>query len=432
MISEAIRRYGFWSFDAVSGGHVRQYVSDIEKKLQGNSDASSNDLRKLLDHAANTTDFYDKYKDYAGIGDFPVIKKSLVKEKYNQFISSEYRNKSLYKISTSGSTGERFAMLQDKQKRKRVIAELIYFLGQCGFRLGFRNVYAKVWIEEDKKTKVEKLTHNTIMFDCSSLSDDSLNGLYQVLRRGNSVKCLTGYANSLAAIAYYFDKKGYTPDMFDMRIVVSGAERLEPSVKSLLKKVFGCTVVSRYANHENGFLAQQSINGDNFMLNTAHYFFEALRLDADEPAPYEEPARLVLTDLYNYAMPLIRYDTEDIVIMKMSGNTGSEKKILADISGRCDEIIYDTAGNKIHHQAVAVKFFRYEHLLLYQFIQNGLRDFTIKLQGVKGIYEDKDVKETVRKIVGADADVKIEHVEKIPHLSSGKFKRVICNYNTHS
>ena len=87
MISEAIRRYGFWSFDAVSGGHVRQYVSDIEKKLQGNSDASSNDLRKLLDHAANTTDFYDKYKDYAGIGDFPVIKKSLVKEKYNQFIS---------------------------------------------------------------------------------------------------------------------------------------------------------------------------------------------------------------------------------------------------------------------------------------------------------------------------------------------------------
>lgn len=431
MLSEAIRQYGFLFVDAFSGGHVRKYVSDMEKKMQKNSDTTA-DLHKVIDHAVNTTVFYGKYKNYSDISEFPVIRKSLVKEKYNQFISSEYKNKKLYRVQTSGSTGERFTMLQDKLKRKRVIAELIYFLGRCGFRLGYKNVYAKVWTEENKKTRLEKLTHNTITFDCSSMFDASLAEIYLILRRGHAVKCLTGYANCLAEIAFYFDKNGYTPDMFDMKTVVSGAERLEPHVKTLLKKIFGCTVVSRYANNENGFLAQQPNDDDYFILNTAHYFFETLRLDADEPAPLGEPSRLVITDLYNYAMPLIRYDTEDIVIMEISDKCGVKEKILTDISGRCDEIIYDTAGSKIHHQAVAVQFFCYENIHLYQFIQDGCKDFTVKLEGVQDIYDDEDIRKTVRAIVGADANVKIEHVDKIPRLSSGKYKRVICNYKVSS
>lgn len=432
MFGEAIRRYGFWCVDALGGGQVRQYVSEIEEKLQGKSDASPGDLRKLLDHAVNTTAFYRDFKGFSGITDFPIIKKSLVKEKYDQFISSEYKNKRLHKVKTSGSTGERFVMMQDKQKRKRVIAELIYFLEQCGFRLGYRHAYVRVWFEDNKKTKLEQMAQNMVMFDCSSLSDGSLHRLYQILCKGNSMKCLTGYATSLAAIAVYFDKQGYTPDMFDLEVVVSGAERLEPRAKALLKKVFGCTVVSRYANNENGFLAQQPNDSDEFILNTAHYFFETLRLDADEPAPYGEPARLVLTDLYNYAMPLIRYDTGDIVIIEMSGKGSSEKKVLTEVSGRKEDIIYDTRGDKISPHFIALCFRRYDRLPQFQLIQESLEKFTLKLEGARGLYDDEDFQDTIRQLVGADAVVKIEYVDKIPHLSSGKFRKIICNYKVES
>lgn len=432
MISEMIRRYGFWFVDALGGGHVRQYVADLEKKLQGDLDTSSDDLRKLLDHAVNTTEFYGKFKGYSKITDFPVIKKSLIKGKYNQFISSDYKNKRLYRVQTSGSTGERFVMLQDKQKRKRVIAELIYFLEQSGFRLGYRHIYARVWHRDNQKTKLMFMMHNTIMFDCSFLSDESLDKLYQMLRKDNSIKCITGYADSLAAVAFYFDKKGYTSDMFNIKIIVSGAERLEPNTKALLKKVFGCTVISRYANIENGFLAQQPNDGDNFILNTAHYFFEMLKLDSDDPAPCGEPARLVVTDLYNYAMPLIRYNTEDIVITGMPEMNFPGKKVLMDVSGRCDEIIYDTCGNKICPHFIAVYLRRYEQLPQFQLVQDSLKHFILKLEGVRDIYDNNDFQHTIRQIVGADAVVKIEHVDKIPHLSSGKFKKIICNYKVDS
>ena len=209
MFSEAIRRYGFWFVDALGGGQVRKYLLDLEKKMQENSDASSDDLRKLLSHAVNTTGFYRNFRGYRVITDFPVIKKRLITGKYDQFLSSEYRNKPLHKMKTNGSTGERFVMLQDSHKRKRVLAELIYFYEQCGYRLGYRYLFSRVWYEDNQKTKLAQMAQNMVMFDCSSLSDDSLHGLYQILRKDKSIKCLTGYATSLAAMAVYFDKGAY-------------------------------------------------------------------------------------------------------------------------------------------------------------------------------------------------------------------------------
>jgi phenylacetate-CoA ligase len=429
MFGEALRRYGFWFVDAVSGGAIRQYVSDMEKKLQGEINSTAADLNNLFTHATGTTEFYSHLKGCFSIKDFPIIKKSLIKEKYDQFISSDYKNKKLHKVQTSGSTGERFVLFQDMRKRKRVIAELIYFHDQVGFRLGQRYVYLRVWYRGKTKSKIVLIAENMITFDCSSLSDASLDKLYALLMKDRSIKCLAGYATALTAIAFYFNKKGYTPDMFNVEAISSGAERLEPNAKAMLKKVFGCPVVSRYSNNENGLLAQQPVDSDHFILNTAHYFFETLKLDNDEPAVYGEPARLVLTDLYNYAMPMIRYDTEDIVIMKKQSDGRSERLVLTDISGRVADTIYDTRGNKISAHYVALQFRPYDRVPEYQFVQDTMKEYTVRLEGIQGVYSDEDIIQTFKKLVGTDARIKIEHIDKIPRLSSGKLRKIICNYH---
>ncbi|MDI6743405.1 MAG: hypothetical protein QMD11_11790, partial [Smithella sp.] len=289
-------------------------------------------------------------------------------------------------------------------------------------------VSLRVW-SESKKPKIVLIAENMIMFDCSSLSDASLDILYELLMKDRSIKCLGGYATALTAVAFYFNKKGYTPDMFHLEAISSGAERLELNAKTMLKKVFGCPVVSRYSNNENGLLAQQPIDGDHFILNTAHYFFETLRLDSDEPAPYNEPARLIVTDLYNYAMPMIRYDTEDIVIMEKQKDGHSERDILTDISGRKADTIYDTRGNKISAHHVALQFRPYNRVPEYQFVQDTMKEYTVRLEGVQGVYNDEDIVKTFKELVGTDAHIKIEHVDQIPRLSSGKLRKIICNYH---
>jgi len=427
MPGQSLRRYGFWLIDFLGGGPIRKNLLALERKLQEETDADD-DLQKLLHHAAQTTEFYRPYKGCASLSDFPVIKKSLVRQQYDQFISSGYRNQPLHKVSTSGSTGERFVLLQDKRKRRKVLSELIYFHAQCGFNLGDRYVYMIVWHEENKKSKLVQMAENFIMFDCSYLSGTSLDELGRLLKTDRSIKCLRGFAMSLAALAFHLDNKGCTPDMFHLRAVVSGAERLEPNDKALLKKVFGCPVVSRYSNVENGVLAQQPVDGDYFILNTAHYFFETLRLDSDRPAPEGEPARLVVTDLFNYAMPLIRYDTEDIVIMETLEEKGVKKRILKEVSGRKTDIIYDTRGNWISPHYVTLKFRRYDRLPQFQFVQEGRKAYTIRLEKALGVYEDKEILKTMYELIGDDAEIRIEHMDKIPHLSSGKSRRVVSHY----
>ena len=90
VFNETFRRNGFWFTDTLTGGYVRKYLLNMKKKLKGAANANSNDLQNILNHAVNTTEFYEKHKGYSSIKDFPVIKKSLIKEKYDQFISSEY------------------------------------------------------------------------------------------------------------------------------------------------------------------------------------------------------------------------------------------------------------------------------------------------------------------------------------------------------
>ena len=75
-------------------------------------------------------------------------------------------------------------------------------------------------------------------------------------------------------------------------------------------------------------------------------------MDSDEPVEEGEVGRLVITDLFNYAFPMIRYDTGDLGIM---ANHDSEWSTVRDVYGRRRDVILIQKENLFH-------------LLQYQFI----------------------------------------------------------------
>ena len=74
-------------------------------------------------NAANTTEFYKEFKGKS-LSQFPLVNKAIYKENYKLFMSDIFKNQDLHTMSTSGSTGTPFTVVQDKRKRSRVIAEL--------------------------------------------------------------------------------------------------------------------------------------------------------------------------------------------------------------------------------------------------------------------------------------------------------------------
>src|SRR5699024_3210695 len=209
----------------------------------------------------------------------------------------------------------------------------------------------RVWTEENKKSKFGAWKQNLVMLDISSLDAENLENIRKALKEKNKIKCILGYATSLDALAKYLIEKGDTPDMFGVEIVISSAEILKETTRRNLEKVFNSNVVSRYSNQENGILAQELIDSDYFIINEASYHIKFLKIDSNEQAEFNEPARVVVTDLFNFATPIIRYDTGDLATVRKYEKYG---KIIEKIEGRKRDFIYNTSGGLVSPAAVTV------------------------------------------------------------------------------
>ena len=194
-----------------------------------------------------------------------------------------------------------------------------------------------------------------------------------MLKSDKKIKMLLSYASTFDNLASYLYEQGAKPNMFSVNTIISSSEVLQESTREKLKSVFGCNVVSLYSNQENGMLAQECVENKEFHLNTASYAFEFLKLDCDEPAELNEPARIVVTDLFNHAMPLIRYDTGDIALLTDKCECGWQTKAIKKVLGRAMDCIYDTQGRMISPVTVTNYMWPFDKLLQFQFVQENVR-----------------------------------------------------------
>lgn len=258
------------------------------------------------------------------------------------------------------------------------------------------------------------------------LDDETLENIRQRLKQKPYINSCLAYASTYEHLVRYLRSQGDTPDMFHTTAFVSGSEVLSMEMKKKIKETVGCKVIDRYSNEENGFLAQTGDCSEEFRVNIASFKIEILKQDSDEPVKIGEVGRVVVTDLYSFAVPLIRYDTGDLAIK------GAEKDgwttVLHSIQGRRVDMIYDTEGRKLTAHTWSVYMWKYEKLKQYQFIQEGKKQYTLKLNGAEGVYDDEEISTYLKTILGKDAEITIQHVDGIPVLASGKFKKTVCNY----
>ncbi len=102
-------------------------------------------------------------------------------------------------------------------------------------------------------------------------------------------------------------------------------------------------------------------------------------MDSLEPAEPGEVGRVVVTDLYSHATPLIRYDLGDTAVISANLSQPYEMPMLDSLEGRLVDMIYATEGERISSYAVNHCVWGLPSLLQYQFSQTGEKDYVIKL-----------------------------------------------------
>ncbi|MFH4967646.1 CoF synthetase [Gaetbulibacter sp. M240] len=434
-ILNKIRKKAFNTLDFLSGNNINSHHNEIKSILDPHSKADLNlknevKILQLIDHATNTTEFYKPYGEFKTLEHFPVIKKTIVQENFESFRSKSFLGKDYYKVSTSGSTGVPFFLFQDKNKRKRNTADVIYYYDKVGHQIGNRLYEFEVWRSHNKKSCFKSFLQNVFQFDVSKLTDKRISELFLLLGKDKGQKSFLGFASAYETICQYIEKHNIsTPLKFNIQAIIANSEYLNDYTREHMSKFFDAPIYSRYSNEEIGLLAQQTKDsGKDFMINWASYHIELLEFDSNEPVKFGQPGRIVVTDLYNYCMPLIRFDTGDIGVF-----TKPKKGQLPNfkhIEGRKMDLIYDTTGNLVSSFVVYTKFYKYyKFLKQYQFIQTDEKNYVIKLNLIDDNFEyEDDLIKSVESDFGEDAQIKIEYVHEIPPLSSGKRKKVMSLY----
>tara|TARA_R110002049_G_scaffold296797_1_gene485192 strand:- start:26080 stop:27462 length:1383 start_codon:yes stop_codon:yes gene_type:complete len=429
---EFARRVLFWTADFIKGGNVRKHFKDI-KFIQGNPNSPkalkcrNEHLERLLEHAVKSVPYY---KDLMGehrskLEHFPIVDKTIIRENYKKFTSGSYLDKHKHEVSTSGSTGNPFKLLQNKGKRERNIADTIFFSKRAGFELGARLYYLRLWDKQYKKSGLLSKIQNIDMQSVDDLNDKSLHDWIARYEKDGSTKNILAYNSALRSVCQYLNKINAVPLKCKTNSVIAMAEGMDDYVRQGIKRYFNIEPLSRYSNSENGIIGQQFYGSHDFEINEASYYVEILDLNRDIPVKSGESGRIVITDLFNYCMPMIRYDTGDVGKVQRSE---SGRFVFTAIEGRKMDMFTNTDGefvssHIIHH------ILQFEGIDQFQFVEEDDNNYTIKLKVNDNfdLNNESKVIEKYKVYFGENAQILVEYVSDIPLLLSGKRKLVINN-----
>jgi len=427
-----IRRVVYWGLDFLKGSPVRRHLRELESAFR-DPDATlaltRQRTRALIDHACHTTDYYRQFLGAKELSEFPVLQKRTVKEHYDEFFSSVYERSSLVPVKTSGSYGTPLTFYLTKEKKARQRAEVIYFSGWAGYEIGDRHAYVRSTSTKGKGT-LTLFMQNEVVMRASVLDEEWLERERQLLLHGG-IEVFIGFPYVIVALAEYCRTKGDTPSSFHLKAIITMAESLNERARETLHQIFGCPVLSRYATEEFGVLAHECRlfaecdRMSHHHLNIASYLVEVLSLEGDKPVSPSEVGRVVVTDPFSHAMPLIRYDTGDLAALGGICPCGLPGPTLQRLEGRTVEEVFGTDGQRISPFTISGTLKELDDIVQFQFVQQGDKTYELRLVTLPSFHQKKQARQCLLDVLGADAELKLSYVEQIPPLPSGKRPFVI-------
>ncbi len=416
-----IRKSIFNISDWMKGFMVNRHYNNIQNTFNGKY-SSKFALEKLLNHTIKNVPFYNNLK--VNIVEFPVVNKIKIKSDFDNFLANNYVNKPKIEMTTSGSTGTPFTVFQDLNKKARNHADTLYFGKLAGYELGNKLFYLKIWAKQKMASPWLYRLQNILPVDVIDLDEQRIKNMVSEIEASRQKINFLGYVSALEHFIRYAEKYDISKFNANVLSVITMSEGLSKETKIKLEKIFACSVVSRYSNLENGIIAQQEVNSDLFLVNTASYYVEIFHPNKEELLPNGELGRIVVTDLYNYAMPMIRYDTGDFGVLQQKDG----KTFLQTIEGRKLDLLYDTKGNMISSYIMYKNMWQYTEIEQYQLIQTGLKSYEFIINSPKGFDRENQLVSEFKQYLGEDADFKIIYVDEIPLLDSGKRRKTVNLY----
>ena len=132
-----------------------------------------------------------------------------------------------------------------------------------------------------------------------------------------------------------------------VRAVFGFGDMKSPDMRELALTTWGARYYDNYSCSEIGTLALQCPLHEHMHVQSERVILEVLRPDGSACGP-GEPGRVVVTDLHNFAMPLIRYQLGDIAVLGEPCACGRGLPVIRQIVGRAGQLAVDPTGRTFY------------------------------------------------------------------------------------
>ncbi len=401
------------------------------KKLQNEK------LERLLLHAYENVPYYHRILPKAGViannklflenfHKIPPLTKAIIRSEGENLYSADYKKRGGYFNTSGGSTGEPVKFIQDKHSRSWGFAGRFLFNSWAGKDVGEAEL--KLWGSErdilegkdELKTLLRRWLFNTKLLNTYRMSPD---GMRRHIDRWNKVKPkqVWAYTDSMYKLSQFVEKQRLS--VYPPESIICTTAPLLGEARRHIEQTFKCKVFDQYGSREVGLVACECPAQEGLHIFTPLQKVEILDTK-DRPVTGEDIGQIVITNLHNYSMPLIRYKIGDTgCFSNKPCSCGRGFPLLKEISGRVFAHFVKKDGSLVHSQFFVALFFFKPWVREFKVVQKDydLIDISVALEG-KADQNDIDViTNKIKKVMGADCRVEFNFVEEIPPTASGKY-----------
>jgi len=237
---------------------------------------------------------------------------------------------------------------------------------------------------------------------------------------------LLTYPNTLLVLIDYFKKNNITLDK--LRGIRTISETLHDDLRELARDVLQVEITDMYSSQELGVIAIQCPDSGLYHTMAESHFVEVL----DEHGALckeGEVGRIVVTDLHNFATPLIRYEIGDYAEVGSVCPCGRGLPTLKRIVGRSRNLVRHPDGKR--HWPV-VGFAQYQKIApirQFQMVQRTLDTIEVRLVSDTPLSANQELKLTELICTSLHGNFSLNFVyfpKEIPRTKGGKFEEFIC------
>jgi phenylacetate-CoA ligase len=234
------------------------------------------------------------------------------------------------------------------------------------------------------------------------------------------------YPSILTLLSEEIDKINFTK--IEPRLIFTIGETLTEYNRKKCSTVFNSDVYTMYGTEENGLLAFECKEHSGYHCISDCVIIELL--NDDRNVENGEVGEIVVTNLINYTMPLIRYKIGDIgTFTDERCSCGRSYPLITSIEGRTDDFLILPSGKKISPRVINV-IEDIPGVYRYKTVQETKNRIVVNLVKGKG-FNDKTISEIKKHIkagcLGEDVKVDVKLVEELPLEGRGKLRAVVSN-----